>query len=732
MSHFPTTIYETLAPVGVASGSTVSEALATLEQGNSGVSHGRTEALAFFAGISQGATVASGSGRLNVEPNVPGAGISPGATTSLAAPSLALAGNAGRADGSTSAQASPALATSEEFGFTIFLTITDTAVNAAAQGRIRRQTARLKINDVEVPISSFSLPRNRDALGAQLSVTLAQPLRSQIPDDAVYKFEAALWASGAWRWQTLLAGGKLAGSDYSISWQPGKPVGKPGDTVSFSTIDELADRWQLRPNAPTTIYDPAVVNLDTQVDVQYVIRLEDGTPLLPVFEPVAGLTLYRILERVYVTACGFESVQTNIPDFPVERADFSLEGGWHEGAAPLVAPFDPLYFPDDTGTLWIIERGAPLPAGFSANTLTADVYKEVGQSRAARATTNALLLIYQERGGDYFTTRFDQEPPIERGNFGDPGYTRTEVTRKVREYRNTSQPTMIVREAVEETKTEVINHLLETIHREIQIDQYDALGRKTGHTRTVEALLPTIEAGQTALLPVRSEQCTCSYRPHPQRPSESLQDSTVTYVSGLILSDNDSTYLDQPFKLPLVDAHRNGFIDLGADQERLNVPIKTKIETLRVRGDGVVEVYELVLDHLANTSEMSEAQPRVGAVSFNARGGSTKQVLLIVPGTEGTGRRIAVFNAGSLARDIALALGRRRLNRLNSPPHEIRFAPVGVDFSLRRGSVREVLDRDGVSLGVYMIESLTTSGALSGSNDFQLQMTAQGVEVADA
>jgi hypothetical protein len=736
MSVFPTQTQAGFAPLGVVIGLTIASGTASVAQSNSGRSAGATAATASgslsgdVAGISAGSTVASGTLRLGNEPNVFGSGMSAG-ITSAAAGSLLQMEAAGKSFGSTSIEAQSSLVRGEEFCFTIFLTVINSAVQAAASGRSRRYSARLMIDDEDIPFSTFMLSSPRDVLGSQLSVTLARPLLNQLSSNSSYKFEVGIWASGAWVWQTLLENGKLAGRDYTISFQPGKPVGRPSDSLTFSAINPLADRWQLGPRdrRPVTLYDPEKADLDTQIDEAHAIHKEDGTAVLPVFEQSAGLSLYQVLNRAYVAGCGFEAVRTNIPNYPVTRADFSLEGGWHAGVSPLVAPFDPIYFVEGE-TLWLVERGAPLPAGFSAQTLTVDDYVDVSDSLPAQATTNALILVYQEDGGDYYTYRFDQEP-IEQGRFGDEGYTRTEVTRKVREYRNTASPAAIVREVVEETKTEIVDHLLETIHRETQSDQFDFLGRKLSHTRTVESLVPNLtDSGALALQTVMQEQCSCSYRPHPTRPGESIQDATVTYERGLVVKDSDNTYLDAPFRLPIRDAHRSGQIQTGGGQTAEFKPIKTTIESLRTRGDGQVEVYTVVLDHLANTSEHSSAQPRVGAVAFSARGGLTKQVLLTIAGTELDGRRVSVFSAGEMPGSLALPLGHRKLNRLNTPPSTLRFAPVGLDFSLHRGSVRKILDRAGSALGTFMLESLQLSGSHQGENDFQIRMTAEGGEVA--
>jgi hypothetical protein len=615
-------------------------------------------------------------------------------------------------------------ALAEDFGFVIVVDILPASM--AQPEAVQRFTVRLLVDGSEIPVAGYTYREPTGSLGASLSVELARPLLSQISSSSVFTFERGIWNGEGWTWITLLSGGRLAGREYSVGFTPGQPVGAPSDSLSFNSLNPLADRWHLAPRQPVTLYDSLKISLDELPEAKNAIRGEEGSPILPVLESEPGLTLHQVFERAYVEGCGFASVVTNLPDFPVTRADFTLQGGFHAGIAPLVRMFNPVYFADESNRLWILDTSDHLPAGLTMPVLPISNYSNLSDSQAPGALTNALILTYVGEAGDYFDYRFDVETS-EQGNFGERGYTETTVTRKVRQYRNASDPSVIVREVVEETATEVINYQLETIHRETQQDQYDSLSRKVGHFRQVESLVPSLPSGDLLLQTTLEEQCSISYRPNSRNARESLQDRVTTLTSGLIHLDNDNTYRDEPFKLPVTDAHRNGFVDASGDQALEWGAIKTTIEMLDVKPSGQLDVIVIVIDHIAGTTERSSSQPRTGQAGVETRAGAKRSVLLAITGTESDARVVPEFDAGDLPSDLALDLGRRHLARLNSPPRSLSLSCAFIDDSLRRGSLRQVEGRSG-TLGLYIVTGRTERGSRQGDGFF-VSMTVEAEEV---
>ncbi|MGB8509682.1 MAG: hypothetical protein WCD76_14950, partial [Pyrinomonadaceae bacterium] len=426
--------------------------------------------------------------------------------------------------------------------------------------------------------------------------------------------------------------------------------------------------------------------------------------------------------------CGFSSVVTNLPDFRVARADFTLEGGFHGGASPLVAAFDPLYFADDNNSLWIVDPDAPLPAGLTPLVLSDAEVSAVDDVLPARSIVNALVVTYTEdTGGDYYTERLEQET-TSTGRFGSQGYTSTETTRRVREWRNFAAPETIIREAVVSVESETSNADFEVVASESQVDHFDALGRKTGHTREQFALVPDLSDGGNMLLQrVTSEVYSIYYRGGAQGDSDEIA-RNVTEQSGLVLIDSDKPYLGRPYELPFVDAHRSGYVDPDADQATEFRAIRTTIESY-VREGASVEARKQTINFLnGQSAESSQSATRAGSIAVNRRAQGQVRRLLTVAGSEADGRIIPSLNAGDVPGDLALELGRRKLARLNSPPRNVSIGIPYLDFRVRRGVVIEAQGRGGVSLGVFIVEGYTRTYNNLSEGGYSMSLQAREVK----
>lgn len=725
-------------PQLVAVGSSHASAALHVEQAMRGTSAGRSTATAqlgqagalSLAGRAAGLSTPTASLRLNNEPNVLLAGRS-SMTTSLAATIwLRLAGLAGVASGASSASGRLSLDAADEFGFTFFIEVL--AAGLASSTRERMYTARLTDSGAEVPIRSVTESAPRGALGVSLSVQLATPEASLVSASADLTFEIGVWDGSAWAWAPVMEGGRLAGAQarYANDGQ------RPADSVSFSTLDVLADRWTLRPAAPLTLYDSSRVEAPRSPDASDVV-IDDATGggIYPVALPWPGLTLRGVLRQAYVTGCRFARVVTNLPDFRVAQAEFTLEGGWHAGAVGHLALFEPLYFSPDGSSLWIIDPDAPLPAGLEPLVLTEADVREIESALPARQPVSAVIVSYvvDTEAGDYYTERLETPPAVETGSFGSPNYTRTEVERRVREWRNLSAPERVVREEIVETTTRTLDWNFILTGRVFESDQFDALGRKVGHTRTVEARVPDLaDDGRPRLQLVTSERYSVIYRAGAAPGTDEIE-RTVRETSGLVLIDPDKPYLGRPYELPYADAHRSGYIDPDSSQTAEFRAISTRIDTYVREGAGVA-VRRSVLNFLNNAGspvpETGEAETRAGSIALNRRAQRTVRRLLKVPGAEA--RLVPTINAGELAGDLAVRYGWRKLARLNSPPRNVTATLPYIDFRVRRGSIVELRGRGGARLGLFIVEGYTRSIAALGERGQGFSMTIQGREIGGA
>lgn len=703
-----------VAPAMSSAGSSLTAAALSVSNLIRGACAGRSAAsaallLAPAGALSLSAAAAASSAaaarlRLNNEPNVDLAGAIASSSAAAATPSMivGLAGHLGGAGaGGTLVAGTLAVTRAEEFGFTVFLDITGGAL--AGAGRMRRYDARLTSDGATVPARRIVERAAPSALGVTLDVDLATPDRALVDAASNLEFQIGLWGGTGFDYATLLTGGVRA----SDTARYGNEGPRPADRVSFGTLDLLGDRWSLAPSAPTTLYDPDKVEAPALPTASNMAYSPGGVSVTPVSTPVFGLTLHEVLNAAYVAGCGFSKVVTNIPDFPVAEVTFSLEGGYHEAVKPLLGLFEPVYFADGDA-LWIVDADAPLPAGFTPLTLTAEDVQTVEDAGPPRTPTTAIIVELKTSGGDYFTERIETPTPEETGTFGVEGYTRTSIERRVREWRNFDAPTVIVREEEVYEKTTTEDFEFDVTGRKTEARTYDALGRKSGHTLTVESRVPDPDDRATlSLQTVSQETYTIFYRPGP-RPGTDEIARTVNQKSGLVLQDNDKPYLGKPYEIPYTQAHKSGYIDPDADQATQFQAISTTIDTY-VREGAETQVRRQIISHLnGGTNDDDSSQTRAGTTQVPRRvQGTVRRVVTLDGRMPVAGYVIPVFSAGDIPENIALPLARRKLLRLNNPPRRVTATFPYLELRVRRGTVVSLRARGGYNCGTFIVEGYT-------------------------
>jgi hypothetical protein len=707
---------------------TVTPSLHAQFSGSTGLSATLRSLLSLAASFSGGTGFAA-TLRIGSEANVFLAASFSGGTSFTATPRY-TAGVVTSFEGGTDFTADLTLTEREDFGFTFFVDILDAQLSTALQKNIRRYRVRLMVDGQSVPIRSARLKAPEDRLGTELSVDLARPSASQVGINSSVNFDLGVWAGSQWAWLTLLSGAQLNSRGVRLANQ----AGLPADAVALTFVDIVGDRWNRRPDAQTILYDSQRVDAPTVDQLQgNTISTRNGSTIAPVYLPIAGMRLWDVLHRAYVAGCGFSKVITNIDNFPVEQAVFSLTGGYDGGVRPLLSPYEPIAFPVGND-LWIVTLDNPLPAGFAARELPASSILSIDDSWPAREPVTALLVHLKDTGlGEFYTEDLIAPPPVTSGTFGTPGYTETSTEQRVRKYRTFDNPLQVIRVEVVYEKTTVEDFQFNITSRETRTDAYDSLNRFTGYTRTTELRLPdlTSEDGSLTLQRAEEESQFIIYEPHPLDPNRDVQSRIETRTSGLILVDTDNEYLGQPYKIPYRDAHKSGTIEPGSDQEMQFGPTKTILETLRVQG-GQVMRERRVQNHLSNVPDSLTVQALPGDASIDRRrdASKTRQVLLTLGETEpGRERRVQDFDATGLPPDIGLRLAEKRLQRLNTPPRELSVPLAFVDPSLlRRGTDLKVRGRTGY-VGTYIVRGWEANFEMDAAGAFTAQMTLHAREL---
>ena len=592
------------------------------------------------------------------------------------------------------------------FGFTIFVDITDAAIQTALTSNIRRYQGRLKVDGVEIPIIRATLNAPNDKLGTELTVVLADPNVSLVTGDALIDFDLALWVSGAWQWINLLAGGRL--SQRAARYV--NEAGLPKDAVELTIVDIIGDRWNRAPRQQVFMYDSQIIEPPTQeAIISERIYNTTGGIYEPIFIGLAGMTLLDVLNYAYITGCGFSNIITNIENFPVEQVSFTVTGGYDAGVRNLLEMFSPVVFAS-SNDLWIIDPDQPLPSGISAVDFVAAFSASIDDTLPAHEPVNGLLVRLNDAqaGAEYFTERLETST-ISNGLFGSAGYTEVDTERRIREFRSFGNPTTIIREEVVYVKTRTLDGDFHLISEETRTDHFDNLNRPVGYSSVVKMRLPDINDPDLGFIlqTVTSEEQLIVYTPDPLHHLQDVQSRIETHVDGLILVDTNTQYLGADYKMPFLDAHRSGYIT-GDGQSTEFGPIRTVIDQLRFNG-GQVQYETRVTNHISNVPDRINVKTLPGSALVNRRNsGQAKYILLTVPGTDATSRRVAEFDGSQLPYATALAIAQRRLTNLNNPPKEVAVNMAYVNPSLRRGAVIHVQGRSGY-LGNYILKGYTIS-----------------------
>lgn len=591
--------------------------------------------------------------------------------------------------------------------------------------------ARLRIGGAEVPISDFSFDFPEDSIGGQLTATMANQTQA-IDEDEDIVFEIGIAAGGATEWVPIMDLGKIKSVSTLTGW--------PGDQVAIRAVSALADKWDLSPPQPITLYDPDQVdvvssNASTFGDLVNEAHQFIGSELLP----VRSLDLIRLLNWVYVDKLGFAGVVTNIENFPIKTVNVAISDAYHSVAAREVGVFEPTYHADDHGTLWIIDPQGTLPSGLTARAMRLKHYAKLEKSIEVGRLVNQVVLSYRDNlAVDSSPTIRSEKEIINSGEFGDPDWQRSTTTSYIYDFHDDpAHPDHVTRSVVFRVRTEVsavADGLTRLVSIDDQTDTYKYDYRlNTGYTK--QASLYCRLPGESAKLRlVHTEVKEIEWEELTSRPGEFIKQNEVTQISGLVLKtqddpDDDSTITRQP----LYTANRLNDIPEEAEVES-GRPISTKIETFREVGPDQIEVNAQQVNHL--TPQAAPDPPRTyqhtGTIRANISPQQpTTNMLIVAEGTSDDNRRPPIsLAAGNVPFTQAKRLALRELDRRNNKPARVTAELSGLDLALRRGSIRTVHDRQDNTYKTY-IKGFSGSGSGLGTPDRVVMMRISGVVLND-
>lgn len=580
---------------------------------------------------------------------------------------------------------------------------------------VQHLSARLLVNGDELPIKAFRYNAPAAGSGDEIDLELSRPDLSQIADGDAFEMQIGLKASGVASpaWLTLIDG-VFGASNYSISYAE--------DSLRISAVAAFADRLNRAPRLSFILFDPAQTGV-ISVDTSDLLRDTLGNVYGVDMETVDNMTLHDVLDRAFVTGCGFSAVRTNIPAFPVARVDFSALSTYRDAIAGALGPFEPVFF-DLDGELWIIDVTAALPAAFTPRALYPARYQTLERT-AARIALDGLILRYTEPSETDLVYTVTAEADESESGSGE-NYQKTTTTRTIRNYASADAPATIVKKVVTREVIATFNADDDLIAETTADYTLDTFGNVTQQRTRKRALVPELSAPYTVTLDeIRDEIVRFTYRYSGRRPTLYKR---VTQVTGLIAVDAENTYLDDPFKQEFGDAHRAGNLADGMTTE--TGPIKTIFETFEPIGNGQTKLVSHTIDFLRKTSLRSESETVSGQSEQPAQ--KSRSLLVWREGidlNDTNGKRIEDLAVGIVPLRYAIPLARRRLARAQAIKAEAGARFLGYDPAVRRGALFRLYGRSGASLGDHLVAGFSVTGEALGTAGASIATAIQTIEL---
>lgn len=567
---------------------------------------------------------------------------------------------------------------------------------------------RLLVDDVEVPITRWTYTEGENSAGAELQVTLARLSdRDTFVPGVVINFGLGKKVSGLWdetTFLTLLAEGVYRGTTHSISWANNTP----GDSVTITCGSKINEK--LNKTAPTDliIYD----DLRETVDVASLEPIYDtqGRAYATDKLAITNMKLYDLFHEVFVERCGFTSYHTNLPNFPIQRLNCDFGQSYFEALRGYIGMFDPVIYEVDDA-LWVVDTTVALPSGFPApRDFTVSQYKTLS-SNAERARIDAMLVHYSELQAEYNYTTFRYEDTSE-----EVGNSVIDTHKIYIEFRKTSQPFVVVREALNDVSTTTtVNGVIVATSEENLL--YNSVGniisrRKTTYSRLPDLSLSTVgDIVYTTQLDSVEEE-NYAYAVHPYRPRQQYCSSKSLVITGLVAVDSDNPQFGVPYQSPYRSAWTTGNIAPGITL--MSAPIRSRYETSLPLRNGMVRTKVIEINELANQLAQEYTEERVGDIGVNGMSLNQNRVLVFDADNQmRTTDRIETMHIGELPLLYGIPLVRRLLVARKTKNDKVSLEGIGFDRTLRKGSAVTAKGR-GETIGTFIILSRVASGDANG------------------
>lgn len=591
----------------------------------------------------------------------------------------------------------------------------------ATLGRTARFLPRLKVDGVEVPVVNGTYDEPVGGAGGELQVRLARVGdRALMVPGAVIEFGYGRKISGAWdeaTFITLLREGFVENLGHTIgangtAWT---------DSASVRVKSFSANQMATAPEATVIFYDSARVTLSTgDFDI---LRDTAGNEYPVELEPISGMTLHDLFQKIFLERCDFTAYHTNLPDFPLVRVDCVIGESYLTSIASAFGMYSPVMF-EDGGEIWIIDPTLALPAGFpTPRSISVSEYKQLSVNQT-RTNFDGFLVQYVENGREWdFVTERNETDVQVVGESGEDSYSSTLIEETWREYRRFANPGVVVKEELAEIDRTVSAWSGPPICRTSETKYYDNHGRYYRRDAYKEDLIPDVEsAGDLVMRRTREESERWDYKPHPFRAKMEYVSRHEKTIRGLILRDADNPQLgEDALQEYSVAMNSNNLVD---GQTTEFGTIRTQWETyfpLRGRMVRVAEYDRYVVGNYVEKDGTPEERP--GEIALSTIAPQQKEVIVLPTDSDvRTNRRLGRRHVGEMPTTIFIPFIRRILATQQTRGRTLELPVIGYDAGFRKGMPVHVTGRTPLGESLDVIGNFLILGR-------SIPFSSEGVEM---
>lgn len=570
---------------------------------------------------------------------------------------------------------------------------------------------RLLVDGDEVRIRDVArVSEDENSLGETLTVTLVDDDdRALFTSTASIEFGIGRTIDGDWdetTFITLLTDAEVSGIGYDIQGAPQNMT----DRSAITIISKTANRINKTSETGLIIYDSDRVTI-TDSDLKPV-KDSNGNVYTPIAVAIPGLKLSDLFQRVFIVECGFDNYFTNLPadDYPLQRYQVKMGERFYDGLKGFIGMFTPAVTPvgDD---IWITDTTIAQPDGFpDPKEITVD--RPLGiNTQQSRQDLDGLLVQYVGLENNYDFTTFRYEYPIDV-----KGRLRTESEIITIEFRKiVPTGSIIVREAINiENRRSFLSGT--EVDNSSESTEFTSNGWPSHIRKTTQKRLPPIS--DPSLAPILQNALTereeYIYNPHPFKRQTQYTSRRSFHSDGIIAHDADNPLPDgSEYLRDLTTAQRSGNVATG--QTFVSGPIRTREETTEPLRNGNVRFREYEVDEMSDLVVVDRVGEKPGEIGMSGVSSTQQELLVLAPGvTARTADFVEDFPVGELPLRYAQPLAERVIVQRQADAGTVSIPVIGYDASLKKGVPIKVGDRDGNSLGNFLITGRTIDIDASG------------------